>query len=694
MSERRALLVGIKDYRHFANLQGCHNDVEAMAHVLRSEKYGFTDVTAIHHDHEDGKDPGRDDILSAMEDLLKRTGEDDVVVFFYSGHGAFLKDPETGERYESIVPHDSGRGAAENRDVFDKEIDLWARRLNDKTPHITLLFDSCHSGGVTRDADDDIRQVAGDVNPRAELLARLRDLTAKLRDPAHPLAARSPYANLGSDEDWIRWTSRPPRRVTMTACQAFELAGERHEDPFKMIEGFTPPDKSFLSATFGAFTFFLHRSLAALGEGDERVRFRDLLGRVAAGIREKRQHQHPRLLGDADLPVFGLEALPRTPYLRVLAVDGDGVTLSGGAAHGVRPQSLWQIRTADAEHRGGGREVAAVRVEEVGTTTSVARLATGAGVEGDQRAFLLEQPVPASRLAVALGVDEEEKRLRSALAGRPLLRPATPEERDVLIRVRDAGERLGATVLRERTWTAVDAHGALAVRSRPVGAGGVEKLLDDLESVARYQALLALDAPPESVLNGKVELVAGPLRTEGEFEKTAEEGGVVFFEEGAPAEFLITNRHDEDVFLNLIQLDSDFSIERKVPARDHQVQEVRLAPGASLRLPRDYFRNARSYEQTVPDGFPWWIGEADAPEDVSFYTLRLFVTLEPADFSFLEQQAARTASGHPLSDLVAHGFLGPSRDAEGASQEAAPAQPWTVVDLHLGVRRPRTGGKP
>ena len=72
----------------------------------------------------------------------------------YSGHGSQMRDREGDEPDgfdETIVAADSGRSPAPIRDITDDELNLWLRKITERTPNVTLIFDFCHSGTVTRD---------------------------------------------------------------------------------------------------------------------------------------------------------------------------------------------------------------------------------------------------------------------------------------------------------------------------------------------------------------------------------------------------------------------------------------------------------------------------------------------------------------------------------------------------------------
>src|ERR1700741_3498456 len=87
--KRVALLVGIDDYAAVRKLKGCVNDVEDMRQVLTT-KFGFspTHVRTLVNG-----EATRSGILTAFrEHLIEGRGHDDVVVFYFSGHGSRSRD--------------------------------------------------------------------------------------------------------------------------------------------------------------------------------------------------------------------------------------------------------------------------------------------------------------------------------------------------------------------------------------------------------------------------------------------------------------------------------------------------------------------------------------------------------------------------------------------------------------------------
>jgi Caspase domain len=84
--------------------------------------------------------------------LIEGTKPGDRVFFYYSGHGSYLRDDDGDEKEdgfdETIVPYDAElRGMGMIRD------DQFARWIADLTGRrIVMIFDSCHSGTISRGA--------------------------------------------------------------------------------------------------------------------------------------------------------------------------------------------------------------------------------------------------------------------------------------------------------------------------------------------------------------------------------------------------------------------------------------------------------------------------------------------------------------------------------------------------------------
>lgn len=159
-----ALLIGINRYKEFKpetrkirDLQGTNNDVELMKNLLVKE-YSFGNVKTLLNEQATQKgilDGFRSQLIENAKNYQTRNKveakDGATVVFYYSGHGSQLRDDngdETDGIDETLVAHDSDSEGI--KDIRDDEFDKFFNELRQYTTNITFIFDSCHSGTVTR----------------------------------------------------------------------------------------------------------------------------------------------------------------------------------------------------------------------------------------------------------------------------------------------------------------------------------------------------------------------------------------------------------------------------------------------------------------------------------------------------------------------------------------------------------------
>lgn len=134
---KKAICVGINNYPGTANdLSGCVNDVNDWAKLLNS--FGFQ-TTKIFNEQ-----ATKNNILNALENLVKEAKLGDVVVFTYSGHGTQVLDTSGDEEDgydEALYVYDGT--------LIDDEISAILKTAN-KDAEIIVISDSCFSGTVTK----------------------------------------------------------------------------------------------------------------------------------------------------------------------------------------------------------------------------------------------------------------------------------------------------------------------------------------------------------------------------------------------------------------------------------------------------------------------------------------------------------------------------------------------------------------
>ncbi len=229
---QRALLIGINMYEppgtsaqhpagcvygrcelgHFENLDGAVNDAQSMADLLTGPKFGFPASQVVLLTNPAPPHPGagvvilpadqttRDGILAAMQKYLVDVPQrGDTVVFYAASHGS-LRINSKGTKLtvlfngqyvhadSTLVPSDAYKGGY---DVRDREMTRIFNAALDKGIHLTVIFDNCHSGGISRGIGPKYRERqlpfdARDIAEAPELLPSGEPPTPPAQRPDNP----------------------------------------------------------------------------------------------------------------------------------------------------------------------------------------------------------------------------------------------------------------------------------------------------------------------------------------------------------------------------------------------------------------------------------------------------------------------------------------------------------------------------
>ncbi|MFN8349360.1 MAG: caspase family protein [Spirosomataceae bacterium] len=157
-----ALLVGINAYEDqvvlakrviFPRLRGCVGDAVKVKKYLENETaFGTKNITLL----TDQKATKAEVVKAFLE--LKKAKKDDVVLFYYSGHGTQEKadtsvwTEESDGKHECLVCYYDEQNK-EDYLLADKELRYLIQQVAKTKAHVVVLSDCCHSGDNTRNAD-------------------------------------------------------------------------------------------------------------------------------------------------------------------------------------------------------------------------------------------------------------------------------------------------------------------------------------------------------------------------------------------------------------------------------------------------------------------------------------------------------------------------------------------------------------
>lgn len=345
----RAFLVGAGAYQNpdaWSPLKGPPGDVERLRKTL-ADRFGTPPDRLVVLPESSATRAG---IEKGLLDMVAAAQPGETLIFFYAGHGLAVPNrvPAAGATYEKNDPEEDGMDeclvaidcpASDDPSFPDKVVrdDFFESILEQGVAKVRpngsgdgsviFIFDSCHSGTISRGAST---------------LGKLERTNLKARGAAPPKPGIAPPAvieasrHAAGDKGW----------VVLSACGARQTA---KEDP----------------GHGGDFTNALVTALEDPRLGPDST-YRDLMRLV--GSNPYFYDQTPTSEGDRDLLLFGGAAKPRQAAISVLNVQGSNVTLDRGRLLGVTPGSkvaLYKVGAKSADDR--SRFLTTATVLEQGT---------------------------------------------------------------------------------------------------------------------------------------------------------------------------------------------------------------------------------------------------------------------------------------------------------------------------------------
>ncbi len=346
LSKIHALLIGIDHYdpnQLFPNLKGSVRDIELVETFLTQNlKISSKRVQKlISRNREDetlmairsatGPEPQKptyENIVNAFNTITEMAQPGEQVYIHYSGHGgrAATVFPNlkqgTGIQYdEGLVPMDIG-DAEQGRYLRDVEMTTLLKRMTDKGLIVTVILDSCHSGGATRGMDAQIRSsIEPDLKPRT----------------ANSLVA-------SKDELEQNW-------LNLTRAQGVGAAGLPKARDYVLLAACRPNESAYEYSVDGggerngALTYWMIDTLTSVATSGQPLTYKLLHDRLSAQIQSKFPQQLPMIMGESNRRVFGsdLWTIPYTILVQEVDLDNQVITLGAGQTQGLSKGARFAI---------------------------------------------------------------------------------------------------------------------------------------------------------------------------------------------------------------------------------------------------------------------------------------------------------------------------------------------------------------
>jgi hypothetical protein len=277
---RKALLVGINDYKGVGDLRGCVNDVLDMHFSLRSLfNFETRDIRVLTDSR-----ATKDGILHRLKWLVKGAKRGDFLVFHFSGHGSQIRDRNGDEELgdgldELICPYDMDWDGTY---IIDDDLN----KIFKGVPEGALLevfLDCCHSG-------TGLREMSMGLQPPPELA------------PAHPTLDRylPPPADI-----FLRFSGEEDDLKKKELIKEIAKKGKKHHILWAGCMASQTSADAYINGRYhGAFTYYLNMHLRR----NPQVSRKELLRKVRSSLTHGGYSQVPQLEIEAtnrDRVIFG-----------------------------------------------------------------------------------------------------------------------------------------------------------------------------------------------------------------------------------------------------------------------------------------------------------------------------------------------------------------------------------------------------
>ncbi|MBW4595679.1 MAG: caspase family protein [Brasilonema angustatum HA4187-MV1] len=717
-----ALLIGVDCYLpnmlpqggFYSSLTGCVRDINHvesfLTNVLQVPPADILKLTASNSEspnipQEPSEQlPTYENIVAKFKQLTDLAQPQDQVYIHYSGHGGRSTTiyPDLKGSYgvdESLVPTDIGNSEA--RYLRDLELAKLLQNMVDKKLVVTLVLDSCHSGGATRGEinDSNIRGLNKNIidttpRPTQSLVASTEELIQNWQGLTQ---GQQNTRNVTTASGWL---PEPKGYVLLAACRDNESAYEY---------AFDGKERN------GALTYWLLDSLQKLGND---CTLKVLHDRILAKINSQFQQQTPMLQGEGDRLIFGGKSTNSQSAILVKKVDvaKNQVLLQAGEAQGLRKGAefaIYQLGISDFSQT--DKRVALAKVVEVGAEESIAEITKI--LRQEQAGNNLRLYVPPSKAgnstqqtlsegmiedgASAILLSPSVKLVRKVRLLPPLENQQLPKEidyKEALTAVKAVKENVEGngwveflssdqpsdepvtyqvSVNAEGEYEILDAGGEL-INLRPLlkvdEHNAAASVVNRLVHLSKYQATLQLDNnDPISSFAGKLKVdICLPGENRGELLPLNAPGNVPTFDVDEYAILRIRNESTKVLNITVLAIQADWSISQLHPEGAGAFEP--LDPGRE-KLIRIHTSLSEGYNESA---------------DV----LKVFATVGATNFRCLELPALdKPRKGtqvfratNPLEELLAAvaSEQPPNRDVSAA---AYPSDKWTTEQVKLVVKK-------
>jgi hypothetical protein len=666
-----ALLVGIDAYHPASvpavpTLKGCVNDIRAIETYLRERIAKESEWKLVEPADQpwilSNEKATRQAIINGFQQHLCNAQGDDVVLFYYAGHGAQEKAPEDfwhlepDRLDETLVCYDSRTEGS--RDLADKELAYLISQVAQKNPHVVIILDCCHSGSGTRDLSPEITVRRAPVDSRERPLSSFIFADDKTALDEVLTSSRS------LERKTTGLVLPKGRHVMLSACRDYELAKE-----YKGEDG----------QPRGAFSYFL---LQTLERTNGSLTYRDLARNINALVSSKIKEQSPQVEAtdpeELGKPFLG-GAIGERPYHFILtrSQNDNSWVIDGGALHGIPKPSnggdtllaIFRAGSTPEQLRQLSQALGEARVTQVLPQRSNVEIICGSSLSENESYWAVVTNLPLPPLKVYLKGELSEA--AGVELAQQALAKAGPDNKPSLY-VRQVDQATDADyylVARNgQYWITHPEDDRPLVAPIPENstqagytAENASKVIERLESIARWHNILELSTPATSRIKPddvemEIILISGwqesPPNT-GDTKIASSEIRIEYTYENSEwkpptIQVKLTNKSERTLYCNVVDLSESYGV--FVPFFERRSSVRLLSPKETEESVKVESFNDISF--VIPDAY--------LAQGITEYKeiFKLIVSTAEFDASLLEQNGLEPPPTRSLEERSLKGYQG------------------------------------
>ncbi|KKD36163.1 caspase family protein [Limnoraphis robusta] len=685
-----ALLIGINCYfpntlpngSSYKSLKGCVRDinqVEDFLNQLPTRPNKIVKLTASNPENNSPVEPPEqlptyENIIKSFQHITQIAKPGDRIYIHYSGHGGRAKTiyPEyKGElgQDETLVPTDIG--SENGRYLRDLEFAYLLQQMVDKKLQVTVVLDSCHSGGAVRGGEDENVRGSGvvdnTVRPQDSLVAsseeiikNWQNITGKTSD----LAGNRTGTLLAKVKGY----------VLLAACQHYEAAYEY---------AFDGKERN------GVLTHWLLKTLTP-DPSKLMITYQMLQDYIKPNINQLFRQQTPMLIGEGDRLIFGWESIPSEYTANVTDIKigkKQRIELNVGELQGLERGAEFTLYPFGTTSFSTKQQLALVKLVEVEGSTSW----------GEVQTVFSEQPIKVGDLAMLTLVSSnlirkvyllENDTLPKEINQRAALQKMESstrifknawiefvdevEKADYFVRVTILDAEKAAKYQAEvndviyevcdRTQTPIILRPALKVNEIQLASPLIQRLVH----LAKYQAVKNLkNHDPRSEMLNKIAVRLTTEPDQNQELNAAENPTEITITENQTYSLEIQNHYSQPVYVAVFNLQQNWAISSVLPETKGRGIVISLEPKQKETIPLPNLEKKENWQNIYK--------VCVSVDDTNFR----FLELPPLD---QQKQTRRDTPKDPLEQLLQEMTAEQPPD-RNVTPAPLPSSSWTVVQF-------------